>query len=78
MGERPADRPIALTIGTAGPVDHGKTTRGRQLPGTDTEGLKEAHRLGIRIVRGYGELDLPRAHRARLGERRGTGAFSHT
>jgi selenocysteine-specific elongation factor len=60
------DRPIALTIGTAGHVDHGKTTLVRYMTGTDTDRLEEEHRRGISIVPGYAELSLPRGRRASL------------
>ncbi len=60
------DQPIALTIGTAGHVDHGKTTLVRRMTGTDTDRLEEEHRRGISIVPGYAELDLPGGRRASL------------
>ena len=60
------DRPVALTIGTAGHVDHGKTTLVRLLTGTDTDRLEEEHRRGISIVPGYAELELPGRRRASL------------
>src|SRR5215218_2153105 len=60
------DRPIALTIGTAGHVDHGKTTLVRYMTGTDTDRLEEEHRRGISIVPGYAELELPSGRRASL------------
>ena len=66
MGEESADRPIALTIGTAGHVDHGKTTLVRYMTGTDTDRLEEEHRRGISIVPGYAELELPSGRRASL------------
>src|SRR5215207_1739062 len=66
LGEEPADRPIALTIGTAGHVDHGKTTLVRYITGTDTDRLEEEHRRGISIVPGYAELELPGGRRASL------------
>jgi len=55
-----------LTIGTAGHVDHGKTTLVRYMTGTDTDRLEEEHRRGISIVPGYAELDLPGGRRASL------------
>jgi selenocysteine-specific elongation factor len=58
------ERPIALTIGTAGHVDHGKTTLVRYMTGTDTDRLEEEHRRGISIVPGYAELELPSGRRA--------------
>jgi selenocysteine-specific elongation factor len=62
----PADRQISLTIGTAGHVDHGKTTLVRYMTGTDTDRLEEEHRRGISIVAGYAELELPSGRRASL------------
>ena len=47
-----------LALGTAGHVDHGKTTLVRALTGTDTDRLEEEHRRGISIVLGYAELAL--------------------
>lgn len=68
--QRPAgmseERPIALTIGTAGHIDHGKTTLVRRMTGTDTDRLEEEHRRGISIVPGYAELTLPSGRRASL------------
>jgi selenocysteine-specific elongation factor len=61
-----AEHPIALTIGTAGHVDHGKTTLVRYMTGTDTDRLEEEHRRGISIVPGYAELGLPSGRRASL------------
>ena len=58
--------PITFTIGTAGHVDHGKTTLVRFMTGTDTDRLEEEHRRGISIVPGYAELDLPSGVRASL------------
>ncbi len=66
MGEETANRPIALTIGTAGHVDHGKTTLVRYMTGTDTDRLEEEHRRGISIVPGYAELELASGRRASL------------
>ncbi len=57
---------IALTIGTAGHVDHGKTTLIRYMTGTDTDRLEEEHRRGISIVPGYAELALPSGHHASI------------
>src|SRR5215204_1997637 len=65
MGEADEHR-ISLTIGTAGHVDHGKTTLVRYMTGTDTDRLEEEHRRGISIVPGYAELELPSGRRASL------------
>jgi selenocysteine-specific elongation factor len=65
MGESDEHR-ISLTIGTAGHVDHGKTTLVRYMTGTDTDRLEEEHRRGISIVPGYAELVLPSGRRTSL------------
>lgn len=51
-----------LTLGTAGHVDHGKTTLVRALTGVDTDRLKEEKQRGLSIALGYAALELP-AHR---------------
>ncbi len=52
-----ADRP--LTLGTAGHIDHGKTTLVKALTGRDTDRLKEEKKRGISIELGFAELVLP-------------------
>ena len=47
-----------LILGTAGHVDHGKTTLVRALTGTDTDRLQEEHRRGISIELGFAHLEL--------------------
>ncbi len=53
-----------LIIGTAGHIDHGKTTLVRALTGTDTDRLKEEKERGISIELGFAFLDLPDGTRA--------------
>src|ERR671938_1896761 len=65
MGEDGEHR-ISLTIGTAGHVDHGKTTLVRYMTGTDTDRLEEEHRRGISIVPGFAELELPGGRRTSI------------
>jgi selenocysteine-specific elongation factor len=48
-----------LTLGTAGHIDHGKTTLIRELTGVDTDRLPEERRRGISIELGYAALELP-------------------
>ncbi len=48
-----------MIIGTAGHIDHGKTTLVRALTGTDTDRLPEEKRRGISIELGYAYLDVP-------------------
>lgn len=49
----------AVIIGTAGHIDHGKTTLVRALTGTDCDRLEEEKRRGITIVLGFASLTLP-------------------
>ncbi len=46
-------------IGTAGHIDHGKTSLIKALTGTDTDRLKEEKARGISIDLGFAHLDLP-------------------
>src|SRR5204863_253908 len=50
---------VALIMGTAGHVDHGKTALVRALTGTDTDRLAEERRRGLSIELGFAELRLP-------------------
>ena len=43
----------ALTLGTAGHIDHGKTALVRALTGVDTDRLPEEKARGISIELGY-------------------------
>lgn len=55
-----------MIVGTAGHIDHGKTTLVRALTGVDTDRLPEEKRRGISIDLGYAFLDVPGAHQ-RIG-----------
>src|ERR1044072_5532954 len=46
-------------IGTAGHIDHGKTSLIKALTGTDTDRLKEEKERGISIDLGFAHLDWP-------------------
>ena len=48
-----------LVLGTAGHVDHGKTTLVKALTGKDTDRLPEERRRGLTIELGFSELQLP-------------------
>jgi selenocysteine-specific elongation factor len=48
-----------MIIGTAGHIDHGKTTLVRALTGTNTDRLKQEQERGISIELGYAYLPLP-------------------
>src|SRR5580693_3168577 len=47
-----------LIVGTAGHIDHGKTSLVKALTGTDTDRLEEEKRRGISIDLGFAHLDL--------------------
>jgi selenocysteine-specific elongation factor len=51
-----------FVIGTAGHVDHGKTTLVRALTGVDTDRLPEEKQRGISIELGFAPLDLGDLH----------------
>src|ERR687886_1409019 len=48
-----------MIIGTAGHIDHGKTSLVRALTGIDTDRLREEKRRGITIELGFAHLALP-------------------
>lgn len=53
-----------VIIGTAGHIDHGKTTLIRALTGRNTDRLEEEQRRGITIDLGFTYFDLPGGGRA--------------
>ncbi len=48
-----------MIVGTAGHIDHGKTTLVRALTGVDTDRLPEERKRGISIELGYAFLETP-------------------
>ncbi len=48
-----------VILGTAGHIDHGKTTLVKALTGIDTDRLKEEKQRGITIELGFAHLELP-------------------
>jgi selenocysteine-specific elongation factor len=48
-----------IILGTAGHIDHGKTSLIKAISGTDTDRLKEEKQRGITIELGFAALDLP-------------------
>ncbi len=48
-----------IILGTAGHIDHGKTSLIKALTGTDTDRLKEEKARGITIELGFASIDLP-------------------
>jgi len=69
---------VALTVGTAGHIDHGKTWLVRALTGKDTDRLPEEQRRGISIDLGYAPLDLPDGRRLSLVDVPGHERFVRT
>jgi len=53
-----------IIIGTAGHIDHGKTTLIKALTGRETDTLEEEKRRGISINLGFTYFDLPSGKRA--------------
>ncbi len=53
-----------VIIGTAGHIDHGKTTLIRALTGIETDRLQEEKKRGITIDLGFAYFDLPSGRRA--------------
>jgi len=53
-----------IIIGTAGHIDHGKTTLIKRLTGIETDRLEEEKKRGITIDLGFAFFDLPSGKRA--------------
>src|SRR3954468_5931541 len=53
-----------MIVGTAGHIDHGKTSLVKALTGVDTDRLQEEKRRGITIELGFASLTLPGGTRA--------------
>ena len=53
-----------IIIGTAGHIDHGKTTLIKALTGRNTDRWEEEQRRGITIDLGFTYFDLPSGDRA--------------
>ncbi len=54
---------MAVVLGTAGHIDHGKTSLVRALTGIDCDRLEEEKRRGITIELGFAWVDLPDGER---------------
>src|SRR5438874_975989 len=50
---------MRIVLGTAGHIDHGKTSLVKALTGVDTDRLKEEKERGITIELGFTHLGLP-------------------
>src|SRR5438105_8851346 len=57
---------MSLTLGTAGHIDHGKTTLVEALTGKNTDRLPQEQARGISIDLGYAPLELPDGRRLSL------------
>jgi len=55
-----------LIIGTAGHIDHGKTTLVKAITGFDTDRLKEEKQRGISIELGFAPFSLPNGQKAAI------------
>jgi selenocysteine-specific elongation factor len=66
-----------LIIGTAGHVDHGKSTLIKALTGTDTDRLKEEKERGISIELGFAHFKLPSGKRIGIVDVPGHERFLH-
>jgi len=67
-----------MIVGTAGHIDHGKTSLTRALTGVDTDRLKEEKARGISIELGYAYLPLPNGDVLGLIDVPGHEKLSHT
>jgi selenocysteine-specific elongation factor len=56
------DSPVSIIIGTAGHIDHGKSSLVQALTGKDPDRLPEEKRRGITIDLGFADLDLGDVH----------------
>jgi selenocysteine-specific elongation factor len=65
-------------LGTAGHIDHGKTSLVRALTGIDTDRLKEEKLRGITIELGFATLDLPGGRRMSIVDVPGHEKFVRT
>ena len=67
-----------MIVGTAGHIDHGKTTLVRALTGVDTDRLPEEKKRGISIELGYAFLDTPEGDRIGFIDAPGHERLVHT
>lgn len=67
-----------LILGTAGHVDHGKTTLVRALTGKDTDRLASEKQRGLSIELGYAPLQLPSGRRVSMVDVPGHERFVRT
>lgn len=63
MSDSSMQSPNGLVVGTAGHIDHGKTSLVRALTGIDTDRLAEEKKRGISIDLGFAHMTLPDGER---------------
>lgn len=73
-----AKAPRSLVLGTAGHIDHGKTTLVRALTGVDTDRLPEERRRGITIELGFAAWEMAPDLRASIIDVPGHEGFVRT
>ncbi|MCH9683812.1 MAG: selenocysteine-specific translation elongation factor [Deltaproteobacteria bacterium] len=73
-----AKAPRSLVLGTAGHIDHGKTTLVRALTGIDTDRLPEEKRRGITIELGFAAWEITPGTRASIVDVPGHEGFVRT
>jgi selenocysteine-specific elongation factor len=71
-------QPAALTLGTAGHIDHGKTALVRALTGVDTDRLPQEKARGMSIELGFAPLALPGGRRVSVVDVPGHERFVRT
>jgi selenocysteine-specific elongation factor len=69
---------MPLTLGTAGHIDHGKTTLVEALTGKNTDRLPQERERGISIDLGYAPLELPDGRRVSVVDVPGHERFVRT
>lgn len=70
-------RTITLTVGTAGHIDHGKTSLVKFLTGCDTDRLPEEKERGMTIDLGFATCQLPNQRRVGIVDVPGHERFIH-
>jgi selenocysteine-specific elongation factor len=73
-----SDEHAALTLGTAGHIDHGKTALVRALTGVDTDRLPQEQARGMSIELGFAPLVLPGGRRVSVVDVPGHERFVRT
>jgi selenocysteine-specific elongation factor len=71
------DVALPLVIGTAGHIDHGKTSLVRAITGIDTDRLAEERRRGITIELGFAHATLPSGRQVAVIDVPGHERFVH-